>query len=75
MAAADGLTWDTENDYIVIQAQNDSWSPICQAECGCHVGYGNTLQTANGTLVTVYCHDPPPGEAGLARVAGEHDRL
>jgi hypothetical protein len=57
----DGLTWDTARDYIVLQAQNDSWSSICRAGCGCHVGYGNTIQLPNGTLLTVYCHDPPPG--------------
>ena len=65
----DGSTFDTSEDYIVIQAQNDSWSPACRAGCGCHVGYGNTLQLANGTLVTAYCHDPEPGQSGLARVA------
>lgn len=58
LSSDDGLTWDTGSDYIVVQAQNDSTSSLCRAGCGCHVGYGNTIQLPNGTLISAYCHDP-----------------
>ena len=48
-------------DYIVISAQNDSigseYGQTCKNGCGCAVGFGNTLQLPNGTLVSVYMHD------------------
>jgi hypothetical protein len=50
---------DLRSDYIVIQAQNDSWNPICRDGGPCRVGFGNTIQLPNGTLVSVYCRDTP----------------
>jgi hypothetical protein len=55
----DGLSWHPDTDYIIIQAQNDSWNPVCREGGPCRVGFGNTLQLPNGTLLSVYCRDTP----------------
>eukprot|EP01051_Picozoa_sp_SAG22_P024818 SAG22_NODE_7055_length_781_cov_1.200880_1_plen_244_part_01 len=55
----DGSSFALDADYIVIQAQNDSWNPVCREGGPCRVGFGNTIQLANGTLITVYCRDSP----------------
>jgi hypothetical protein len=55
----DGSSFALDTDYIVIQAQNDSWNPVCRHGGPCRVGFGNTIQLANGTLITVYCRDTP----------------
>lgn len=55
----DGSHWTPDTDYIVIQAQNDSWNPVCRHGGPCRVGFGNTIQLPNGTLVSVYCRDTP----------------
>ena len=44
----DGDTFDPAHDYIVLSAQNDSLSAFCRSGCGCHNGYGNTIQLPNG---------------------------
>ena len=51
-----------DRDYIIIQAQNDTIASVSgEDSCGiggpCRVGYGNTIQLPNGTLISVYSRD------------------
>ena len=54
---AEGLVWDLETDRIVFQSNEGSpvWAGLpswyAPASCGC--GYGNTIQLADGELITV----------------------
>eukprot|EP01052_Picozoa_sp_SAG31_P037246 SAG31_NODE_4781_length_2958_cov_1.822665_2_plen_143_part_00 len=49
----DGLKWDFSEDYIILSEQNDAFPLVPASGCGC--GYGNTIEQADGTLVSVYC--------------------
>ena len=60
----DGYTFDFNSDYIVIKAQDDA-SPLAVSSgcapsaggCGCGVGYGNTLQLHDGSLLSATSFD------------------
>jgi hypothetical protein len=73
LSYTEGDSWDMDSDYIVISAQNDSigseYGQTCEDGCGCAVGFGNTLQLPNGTLVTVYMHDQ---SSSTANASGAH---
>jgi hypothetical protein len=68
----DGDTWDLNSDYIVLQAQDDNvgseYGQSCRAGCGCAVGFGNTIQLPNGTLISVYMHDQSIASGGASNV-------
>ena len=51
----DGHTWDFASDRIVINAQARD-NPPAESYQGCNCGYGNTVQTADGALVSVYTY-------------------
>ena len=49
----DGDSWDFAADRIVINAQPRD-SPPPESYQGCSCGYGNSVQVADGSLVSVY---------------------
>eukprot|EP00035_Acanthoeca_spectabilis_P031388 m.478672 g.478672 ORF g.478672 m.478672 type:complete len:289 (-) comp47276_c0_seq1:47-913(-) len=51
---AGGISFNLTRDVIVVKAQND-WYDVWKAR-GCGCGYGNTIELADHTLVSVSCY-------------------
>ena len=66
----DGLSFHPDTDSIIIQAQNDSWNPVCRAGGPCRVGFGNTIQLPNGTCERVAWLEEVQEELQVAVVHG-----
>ena len=66
----DGGSYDLSHDTIVLAAQDDDWAP-CKFGSGCGGAWGNTIEMADGTLITVYTlsvGNVAPENPGLQRL-------
>jgi hypothetical protein len=75
----DGDTWDFSTDRIVINAQARN-NPPAESYEGCNCGYGSTIQTTDGALVSVYTYPvtvegPPTVEVVRWRLPMKSDDL